>query len=991
MGFAIDGAVWTLLVVQSAEALSCAHRLGVKRNQPSRRELGSAVAQRGLPVQPEHADFTASPRAVTETVPTGFINGRYRVKRFLGEGGKKRAYLAHDTHLARDIAFSIIKTDGLDDEGLQRIRREAQAMARLGDHPNVVTVHDFGEEHNQPYLVTQFMEGGDVEALLDGADGHRLSVDHAIELAIQVCKALEYAHRHGVVHRDLKPGNVWLTADGAAKLGDFGLAVLGDETRLTRVGVMVGTPSYMAPEQALGGAVDSRSDLYSLGCMLYEMLAGRPPFVGENPFSVITQHLMTDPIAPSWHRPEIPSALDALILRLLQKEPSHRTSSATEVREALSGLAVAPGRPAGVSQETSQAEGPPAGSASVLFQSGQEGALQPSDNPLYREVFIGREAELQQVHAAFDKTLASDGSVVALAGEPGIGKTALCSQLITYASVRGGRVLVGHCFEETSLSSPYAPFVEALRTYLASRPSAQLAQELAGSITELLPLIPELGERLLAWLPAQKDSSGAARSRDSEEDRWRLFQTLIALLRGAAAARPLLLVLEDLQWADRGVVDLLMHLARHVAGSRMLVLLTYRDTEINRAHPLATALGELRRAHGFERLQLRSLQPDEVRRMVEAFTGADPPAGLVSLFQQQTEGNPLFVQEVLRHLAEEGLMSHDLVDGRWRASVETLGATSLPNGLRELIGWRLARLSNGCVRLLSIAAVIGQEFSLETIEQVSGQLQEEVFDQLEEALTTAVIHEKQERRGAVRFRFANGLFRRALYSELQAPRRILLHQQVGRALETQYSTRAGEHAAELAEHFSYSTAPEDAAKTLRYAEQGAGRASEVYAYDEASRLLKQALQAQGLLETHEPSERCDLLLKLGEALLGAGIPQRAAQEVAPDAIALAERLGDGARASRACNIGILGLVRHGGSAVLGTPAFQRWAERADRYAAPDSASRVRADMALAASQRSAGLVDQANALQERALDLAQKLDDEEALFFVAWLAEASSS
>src|SRR4030095_9956258 len=236
-----------------------------------------------------------------------FVGGRYQVKRFLGEGGKKRVYLCHDTKLDRDVAFALIRTEGLNAEGETRIRREAQAMGRLGDHPNIVPVYDIGEEGGRPYLVTQLMGGGDGEGWIEKADAHRVPLETALRIADQVCQALEYAHSKGIVHRDLKPGNVWLTADGTAKLGDFVLAVALDKSRLTQAGMMVGTVSYMPPEQAIGGEVTPRSDLYSLGCMLYEMICGRPPFLGDEAVAIIGQHLNTPPVSPSLHRPDCPA------------------------------------------------------------------------------------------------------------------------------------------------------------------------------------------------------------------------------------------------------------------------------------------------------------------------------------------------------------------------------------------------------------------------------------------------------------------------------------------------------------------------------------------------------------------------------------------------------------------------------------------------------------------------------------------------------------
>ena len=244
---------------------------------------------------------TAPPITTTPDQPTVFANGRYEVKRFLGEGGKKKVYLAHDTMLDRDVAFALIKTEGLDDIGMTRVNREAQAMGRLGSHPHIVTVFDLGQEEGQPFMVTELMGGGDVEGLVEDSPENRVPMAQTMEIARAVCRGLEFAHSRGIVHRDLKPGNVWLTSDGIAKIGDFGLAVATDRSRLTTEGMMVGTVSYMPPEQAMGGEVTPRADLYSLGVMLYEMVTGRPPFLGDSAVAIIGQHINTPPVAPTWH------------------------------------------------------------------------------------------------------------------------------------------------------------------------------------------------------------------------------------------------------------------------------------------------------------------------------------------------------------------------------------------------------------------------------------------------------------------------------------------------------------------------------------------------------------------------------------------------------------------------------------------------------------------------------------------------------------------
>jgi hypothetical protein len=471
------------------------------------------AAARGLQSQEASVASPPARAAGAPPAPTAFANGRYQVKRFLGEGGKKRVYLAHDTLLDRDVAFALIKTEGLDDAGRQRIQREAQAMGRLGSHPHIVSVFDLGEHEGQPYLVTELMGGGDVEGLIEQAPDHRVPLEQALRIGQEVCRGLAFAHAHGIVHRDLKPGNVWLTADGTAKLGDFGLAVALDRSRLTQVGMMVGTVSYMPPEQALGGEVTPRSDLYSLGAMLYELVTGRPPFVGDESVAIISQHLDATPVAPSWHRPDCPKALETLILQLLEKDPSKRPAAADAVREALA---------AAEPMLSATATSPRADEATAAT------AMPTDQSPMYQRAFVGREPELRQLTEAFTGALSGQGALVLVMGEPGIGKTTLTEQLATYAAVRGGRTLVGHCYEEGSLSLPYLPFVEALRSYVLSREPAGLRRDLGSGAGDVARIVSEVRDRV------QVDPTPP--STDPAEDRYRLFQAVTSYREHRAAA-----------------------------------------------------------------------------------------------------------------------------------------------------------------------------------------------------------------------------------------------------------------------------------------------------------------------------------------------------------------------------------------------------------------------------------------------------------------------
>jgi hypothetical protein len=898
-------------------------------------------------------ELLASEPLPAQAVPSSFAGGRYQVKKFLGEGGKKKVYLAHDTLLDRDIAFALIKTEGLDDVSRERIAREAQAMGRLGAHPHIVTVFDLGEEAGQPYMVTELMGGGDVEGVIEKAPDHKLPLDKALAIAAQVCRGLEFAHGRQIVHRDLKPGNVWLTADGVAKIGDFGLAVAIDKTRLTQAGMMVGTVNYMPPEQATGGEVTSRSDLYSLGAMLYEMVTGRPPFVGDEAVAILGQHLNTPPVSPSWHNPDCPPGLEALILRLLEKDPNRRPESAKAVREALESVAQAMGSKQSAIREQQE----PA----------QDLLSATSDNPLYRRAFVGRETELRELHAAFDAALSGQGSLVMVVGEPGIGKTAVCEQLATYTALRGGKTLTGHCYEEGSLSLPYLPFVEAMRSYVLDREPEGLKSDLGSGAGEVARIVSEIRDRVHVE-PVEEG--------DAEEQRWRLLQAVSGFLRNASQVQPLLIVLEDLHDADRGTLDLLVHMARNLEGARLILVGTYRDVEVDRSHPLSSALAELRRGQNFLRVPLRGLTAEEVQRMMASVSQQDVPWPMAEVVHRQTEGNPLFVQEMLRYLVEEGLVERR--EGALRRVGDETLVGRIPEGLRDVIGKRLARLSLECNRLLAAASVIGRDFSLSTLTIIAGRPREELSEALEEAVRTAVLTE-QERVGEVLYRFAHAFFRQTLYEELGAARRIQIHQQVARALESQYDGRLSEHAAELAEHFAHSSDHADLAKAVRYAKAAAERAMSVYAYGEAVRHLEQALDVQEVLDPDDKLKRCGLLLALGEALNLSGDPVRVFDAVAPEAADLGEQMGDKHRSFRACAQALDAIRLAGGVRSQEGDFYTQWASRAQRYAEPGTLEQVSTDLFMS---RNDFYSDRNHAWQlvQRALALARDLANPEAQY-----------
>ena len=698
---------------------------------------------------------TTSSTAPTETPdqPSSFADGRYQVQRFLGEGGKKKVYLAQDATLDREVAFALIKTEGLDETSRTRIQREAQAMGRLGSHPHIVTVFDLGEEQDQPFMVTELMGGGDVEGLIEDAPNNLLPLEQAVKIAQETCRGLEFAHSRGIVHRDLKPGNVWLTADGVAKIGDFGLAVSLDRSRLTQEGMMVGTVSYMPPEQAMGGEVTPRSGLYSLGAMLYEMVTGRPPFLGDDSVAIIGQHINTPPVAPSWHNGQCPRQLEALIMRMLAKDPAERPESATDVLSALGAI--------DLTTSVEQPESPDEAHALDSLAGG---------------VFVGRQREMGELKACLEEALSGRGRLVTLVGEPGIGKTRTAQELATYSGLRGAQVLWGRCYEEQGVP-PYWPWVQAIRSYVRERDPDQLRSEMGAGAADIAEVVSDVRESLPDLQPTPQ--------LEPEQARFRLFDSITSFLKTASQRQPLVLVLDDLHWADQPSLMLLQFVARELGGARLLIIGTYRDIELSRQHPLAEALGELTRERLFQRVLLRGLTQEDVGRFIDMSSGNSAPRGLVEGVHTQTEGNPLFVTEVVRLLVQEGELGADPSTGPGRARETDSWTIRIPEGVREVIGRRLNRLSQRCNEVLTVASIIGREFTLAHLTQVVEEVTEDrLFEVLEEALAARVIEELPQSVG--RYQFTHALIQETLAEELSTTRRVRLHARIAEALEELY-------------------------------------------------------------------------------------------------------------------------------------------------------------------------------------------------------------
>ncbi len=763
------------------------------------------------------------------SMPASLASGRYLIRRPIGQGGQKKVYLARDERLDRDVVIALLKTDDLSAESVPRLTREAQAMARLGSHPNIVTVYDIGDEEGRPFIVSQYVEGGSVSDLLKAADKHRLPFDQVIRIGSQICQALIHCHSQGIIHRDLKPGNVWLAQDGTAKLGDFGLAVSADFSRITLEGALVGTVVYMPPELMLGHQAEPRSDLYSLGVMLYELVTGRPPFLGDQFVAIISQHINSPPVAPSWHNPEVPQALETLILRLLAKSPEERPASAAEVAKALAAIGT---------------------SAPALA----ERAVQQDAKSLSRlaaGVFIGREQETKELRVALNETLSGKGHLFMLVGEPGSGKTRMTEQLTTYARLCNAQVLTGSCYEGEGAPA-FWPWLQIVRSYAQELAPEKLLSIMGPGAADIAQVVSEVRERLPDLPPPP--------TLEPEQARFRLFDSVTTFLKNASKLQPLVVILDDLHWADKPSLLLLQFLARELKDAFILVIGTYRDMELGRQHPLSQTLGELSRQGLSARIVLRGLTEQDVARFIEMTTGINPPESLVKTVYQQTEGNPFFLSEIVRLLVVEGQLE--------RPQVTTASGVRIPEGVREVIGRRLDQLSDECNRILTTASVIGREFSLDALEPLSDITGDQLLEFLDEATAARVVSELPQAVG--QYSFVHALIRETLYDEISTARRVRFHRRIGEVLEKLYANSLDSHLTELAYHFFQASPAGDSDKAIDYAIRAAKRAISQLAYEEAAGHYERARAVIELQEDVDEAQRGEMSLALGDAQKKAG-------------------------------------------------------------------------------------------------------------------------
>ena len=451
------------------------------------------------------------------------------------------------------------------------------------------------------------------------------------------------------------------------------------------------------------------------------------------------------------------------------------------------------------------------------------------------------------LRGALEQALSGRGGGVMVAGEPGIGKTRTAQEFSERAARQGAGVLWGRCHEQAG-APPYWPWVQIIRSLLQSRPPEAPLGDLGPGAADIADLAPEIRDHL-------PRSGSGARLRDTAEARFRMFEAIRRLLAGTCEHQPLVLVLDDLHWADAPSLRLLEFLAPEIADMSLLLVGTYRATDLSRQHPLSNTLGGLARAPHIARVDLPGLSVEEAQAFIAAAAGTTPPTWFIRSLHQQTEGNPLFLREIVRFLEQQGILN---------AEIEAPDAAlprviRVPEGLKEVIGRRLNLLSPACNEVLALASVIGRSFSLELLMRAAAPLAaDEVIEALDEALAARIVNEAGDRR----YQFIHNLVRVTLYDELSASVRRRMHRTVGTALEAPGGGDRRALLPELAHHFSASG---DLDRGIDYAIRAGQSAETLLAVEDAAQFFQMALDALALRPAADEAMRCRLLFRLGDA------------------------------------------------------------------------------------------------------------------------------
>jgi len=708
---------------------------------------------------------------------------RYQILRELGRGGMGVVHLAHDPLLERDVAIKVISPDLLSADAVERFKREARVVAKM-DHPAIVHIHDIGEHEGSLFFIMPFVQGTSLRVFLDEQS---LSLGDVLDIGTQVAEALDYSHAQGVVHRDIKPENIMVARHDSGvrvRVTDFGLATASTENRLTRTGSVVGTMCYLSPEQLSTKSVDPRTDLYSLGVVLYECLTGKPPFSGEVQ-SVLYRIAHESPDPPRMLGAEIQEELENIIMQCLEKDPGKRPQHARDLADKL------------IRHRSKLRESERIQKLSTVHRPSSY-IQRPAPSP-----FIGREKEFTELQRRMSAAvLQSECQFAVVSGDAGIGKTRILEELENIARAKKIRVLHSR-FVELDQAFPYQGFCEVIQEYFHLKMSGSASgpvdfSDLAPDLVSLFPVLAEMDEITGGHKPAVSETQRM-------QDRTYIYDLLARSFLRIGAGKPLVLFIEDLHNADVSL-EALQYIVRRLATTPTFIVGNYRSGDLDKHHPLSRMLDSFLGDRRFHSIRLEPFSSAEHQTLLQSLIGsAELEQSFVERIFEATEGNPHFTKELVRSLIDSGkIVQSDT--GAWNLSGEaSLTSEALPPTIQQAVEKRIERLPEEWREILSIACIVGKTFEFQDLEMLAEG--KEVEDKIDQLLGTGFIEEVRESRGDV-LAFSSGVVRDVLYAKVPRRKRRTLHRKYAEHLEKRNAGRLERIYPLLVHHYSEGDVPE---------------------------------------------------------------------------------------------------------------------------------------------------------------------------------------
>ncbi|MCP3961994.1 MAG: protein kinase [bacterium] len=785
-------------------------------------------------------------------------------------------YRARDPVLDREVAVKLVSLGDTPEAHEKRFRREAQVVASL-DHPAIVPIFDFGRHDDDLYFVMPVVAGTTLHDVIgEGA----LGLGDTLEVVAQVAEALDYASSRGVVHRDVKPENIMVAREESvprARIMDFGLALDAGGGRITKTGQVPGTLAYLSPEHILSLDLDGRSDLYSLGTILYECLVGEPPFSGAQG-SVLFRIVHEEPPAVA-----VDETLAGIVRRCLAKEPKDRPARGNELAAELRSYR-------DTLSETSRERAP--------MVAGQR---LPHARGSLATPLIGRAAELAELGRRLNLALSDECQLVLVGGEIGIGKTRLLLEVELRARARGVRVVRGR-FSGQEGTFPHHGLCELIQDFYRSKAEGSSST----GLPDMADLAPELARRFpvlsgIADLQrAVGESPAGPPATTADDDPTQMFELLASALVRLASGKPAVLLLENLHAADTSI-EALRYLVRRLGPTPTLVVGTYRQTEITRRHGVSRLLRDFADDPRFSLLILQPLTSEEHRDLVlsllEASGGVGPRLEdeLAVRLYEATEGNPFFTGELVRSLLDAGDITREDT-GSWVLSSEAAFAVgALPETIQQAVEARLERLPEDLLRTLRTASVLGRSFVFQDLEGLvgDGERTEEAVDRL---VRDGILEEDRRARGDV-MHFSSGVVRDVLHGALTRRRRRSLHLRHASQLEERHAGRLERVYPQLVHHYFEG---DEAVKTVTYALMLARMSVGVFSPADTIRATRTALELVEDEDLDDSGEvEGELRMLLARALRTVGNIAAALKE-AGRAVRVFERRGELGPAASAC-------------------------------------------------------------------------------------------